>query len=53
MHMDMDFKWAGTGDIVLNIGFMGSKLPVQVAQLDYTTLTAVFYISILVMKRSI
>lgn len=28
--MDMEFKWGGSGEIVLNIGFMRTKLPVQV-----------------------
>lgn len=32
VHMDLDFKWDGDGDIVLNIGVMGTKLPVQVLQ---------------------
>lgn len=35
MHMDLDFKWGGDGDIVLNIGVMGTKLPVQVLGLDF------------------
>lgn len=30
VHMDMDFKWGGDGDIVLLAGFMGTKLPIQV-----------------------
>lgn len=30
--MDLDFKWGGNGDIVLNIGVIGTKLPVQVLE---------------------
>jgi len=30
VHIDLDFKWGGDGDIVLNIGVMGTELPVQV-----------------------
>uniref|UniRef100_A0A7I4EFI1 Uncharacterized protein n=1 Tax=Physcomitrium patens TaxID=3218 RepID=A0A7I4EFI1_PHYPA len=46
VHMDMDFKWAGTGDIVLNIGFMGSKLPVQLKNLSFfATIRVIFQLS--------
>lgn len=30
VHMDMDFKWGGDGDVVLNVAVMGTKLPIQV-----------------------
>jgi hypothetical protein len=30
VHMDMDFKWGGDGDIVLDVAVMGTKLPIQV-----------------------
>ena len=33
VHMDMDFKWGGDGDIVLNVVVMGmTKLPIQVLE---------------------
>lgn len=35
VHIDLDFKWGGDGDIVLNIGVMGTELPVQLRKLSF------------------
>jgi hypothetical protein len=32
VHMDLDINWGGKGDIVLNIGVVGTKMPVQVLE---------------------
>jgi hypothetical protein len=46
VHMDMDFKWGGDGDIVLNIGVMGTKLPVQLKNISFfATVRVIFQLS--------
>lgn len=46
VHMDLDFKWGGNGDIVLNIGVIGTKLPVQLKNLSFFgTVRVIFQLS--------
>ncbi|XP_024364591.1 calcium-dependent lipid-binding protein isoform X2 [Physcomitrium patens] len=46
VHMDMEFKWGGSGEIVLNIGFMRTKLPVQLKNLSFfATIRVIFQLS--------
>ncbi|KAG0553942.1 hypothetical protein KC19_12G051100 [Ceratodon purpureus] len=46
VHMDMDFKWGGDGDVVLNAGVMGTKLPIQLKKLSFfSTIRVIFQLS--------